>query len=150
MAALGLFKLSFLVSLLSSSLKRGSGDGGVAVFPPTCNRIECPTYDVIQSGDGFQIRRYNSSVWISTQPIDDISLVDVGRIGFFQLFDYIQGKNSNHQKIEMTAPVITQVKPSDGPFCASSFVVSFYVPKRTNPLPLQPKVSISRDGDSPM
>ncbi|KAL2245566.1 heme-binding protein 2-like [Sesamum indicum] len=130
MAALDLFKLSFLVSLLSSSsnlVKRGSG--GVAVFPPTCNRIECPSYDVIQSGDGFEIRRYNSSVWISTQPIDDISLVDVGRIGFFQLFDYIQGKNNNHQKIEMTAPVITQVKPSDGPFCASSFVVSFYVPK---------------------
>lgn len=29
----------------------------------------------------------------------------------------------------MTAPVITEVSPSDGPFCASSFVVSFYVPK---------------------
>lgn len=30
----------------------------------------------------------------------------------------------------MTAPVITQVSPSDGPFCASSFIVSFYVPKK--------------------
>lgn len=29
----------------------------------------------------------------------------------------------------MTAPVITEVKPSDGPFCASSFTVSFFVPK---------------------
>ena len=29
----------------------------------------------------------------------------------------------------MTGPVITEVKPSDGPFCASSFVVSFFVPK---------------------
>lgn len=29
----------------------------------------------------------------------------------------------------MTAPVITEVSPSDGPFCESSFVVSFYVPK---------------------
>ncbi|KAK4439011.1 hypothetical protein Salat_0235800 [Sesamum alatum] len=132
MAALDLFKLSFLVSLLSSSsnLLKSGGSGGVGVFPPTCNRIECPSYDVIHSGDGFEIRRYNSSVWISTQPIDDISLVDAGRTAFFQLFDYIQGKNNNHQKIEMTAPVITQVKPSDGPFCSSSFVVSFYVPKQ--------------------
>lgn len=30
----------------------------------------------------------------------------------------------------MTGPVITEVTPSDGPFCESSFVVSFYVPKK--------------------
>ncbi|CAA0815921.1 SOUL heme-binding family protein [Striga hermonthica] len=47
-----------------------------------------------------------------------------------RLFAYIQGKNENHEKIEMTAPVLTEVKPSDGPFCASSFVISFYVPKK--------------------
>ena len=37
----------------------------------------------------------------------------------------------------MTAPVIAQVSPSDGPFCESSFVVSFYVPKKNqaNPPP---------------
>lgn len=46
-----------------------------------------------------------------------------------RLFDYIQGKNKYNEKIEMTAPVISEVSPSDGPFCASSFVVSFYVPK---------------------
>lgn len=50
-----------------------------------------------------------------------------------RLFDYIQGKNERHEKIEMTAPVITQVKPSDGPFCASSFVVSFFIPKQNQP-----------------
>ncbi|CAN4104331.1 unnamed protein product [Withania somnifera] len=53
-----------------------------------------------------------------------------------QLFVYIQGKNNYQETIEMTVPVITQVKPSDGPFCASSFVVSFYVPKnQPNPPP---------------
>ena len=37
----------------------------------------------------------------------------------------------------MTAPVITEVSPSDGPFCESSFTVSFYVPKKNqaNPAP---------------
>lgn len=54
-----------------------------------------------------------------------------------RLFEYIQGKNEYGEKIEMTAPVITEVAPSDGPVCASSFVVSFYVPKKNqaNPPP---------------
>ena len=30
----------------------------------------------------------------------------------------------------MTAPVLTEVSPSDGPFCASTFAVSFYVPAK--------------------
>ncbi|KAL5989960.1 hypothetical protein ACLOJK_010855 [Asimina triloba] len=179
-------------------------------FPPTCNRIECPTFDVIYAGDGFEIRRYNSAMWTSTAPIDDISFVAATRAGFLQtkqgisyffallkqskfqsrispesgkrcetgfgfcggckrpspkptqiaqtqsalgfseiihpssfalirLFDYIQGNNENQEKIEMTAPVITEISPSDGPFCASSFVVSFFLPQKNqaNPPPAQ-------------
>lgn len=136
MAAFDLLKLSFLLNLLSSSnLIPLNNAGHVSVFPPTCNRIECPNYDVIHIGNGFEIRRYNSSAWVSTQPIDDISFVSATRKGFLQLFDYIQGKNDYQQKIEMTGPVISEVKPSDGPFCASSFVVSFYIPKENQPNP---------------
>lgn len=62
-------------------------------------------------------------------------LIDARRSILNRLFDYIQGKNDYQQKIEMTGPVITEVKPSDGPFCASSFVVSFYVPKVNQPNP---------------
>lgn len=47
----------------------------------------------------------------------------------YRLFDYIQGKNDYNKTIEMTAPVITEVVPSDGPFCKSSFTVSFFVPE---------------------
>ncbi|XP_057812273.1 uncharacterized protein LOC131026425 [Salvia miltiorrhiza] len=126
--ALDIFKLCFVASAFL--FRSVSADGGVGEFPASCESIECPSYDVIGSGNGFEIRRYNSSMWISTQPIDDISLVHAGNIAFFQLFDYIQGKNSNHEKIEMTAPVIIEVRPSDGPFCASSFVVSFFIPKQ--------------------
>ena len=37
----------------------------------------------------------------------------------------------------MTAPVLSEVSPSDGSLCESSFVVSFYVPKvnQANPPP---------------
>ena len=47
-----------------------------------------------------------------------------------RLFNYIQGKNAYNETIEMTAPVLTRVSPSDGPFCASSFAISFYVPAK--------------------
>ena len=52
-----------------------------------------------------------------------------------RLFNYISGKNVEGKKIEMTAPVLTEVLPSDGPFCKSSFIVSFYVPKVNQPNP---------------
>jgi hypothetical protein len=129
MGMAGLFKLSLLLNLLSG-WHLGFDRNNVQGLAPTCERIECPTYDVIHVGNGYEIRRYNFTVWISTSPIQDISLVDATRTGFLQLFDYIQGKNNYSEKIEMTAPVITEVYPSDGPFCASSFVVSFYVPKK--------------------
>ncbi|KAK9688654.1 hypothetical protein RND81_09G001300 [Saponaria officinalis] len=138
MAALKLMHLTLLLNLLSNTNNNDNKLGGllssndqekVQVLPPTCARIECPPYDVIHHTNGFEIRRYNSSVWMSTSHIIDISIVDATRTGFLQLFGYIQGKNEYNKKIEMTAPVMTQVSPSDGPFCESSFVVSFYVPK---------------------
>lgn len=133
-------KVSVVLSLLSVVSVLGvMSDKNVNVgrIPPTCNRIECPAYDVLEVGNGYEIRRYNSTVWISNPPIQDISLVEATRTGFLRLFDYIQGKNNYKQKIEMTAPVISEVSPSDGPFCESSFVVSFFVPKenQANPPP---------------
>ncbi|OIW06047.1 hypothetical protein TanjilG_29803 [Lupinus angustifolius] len=125
-------KVSVLLCVLSVSVL-----GVFSDIPPPCNRIECPIYDTIEVGNGYEIRRYNSAVWISNPPIQDISLVEATRTGFRRLFDYIQGKNNYKKTIEMTAPVISEVSPSDGPFCKSSFVVSFFVPKenQANPPP---------------
>ena len=55
-----------------------------------------------------------------------------------RLFDYIQGKNEEGAVIPMTAPVVTTIKPSAGPFCASAFTVRFFVPKefaKKTPIP---------------
>ncbi|KAI9083167.1 hypothetical protein K1719_034900 [Acacia pycnantha] len=130
--ALKKLKLSLLLSLffLASA-------SSFAKVPPTCRRIECPSYDVIHAGDSYEIRRYNSTVWASPPPFLDTSLVEATRTGFARLFDYIQGKNAYNQKIEMTAPVVIEVAPSDGPSSESLFVVSFYVPRKNqaNPPP---------------
>lgn len=96
---------------------------------PNCNTLDCPKYDVIDGNSDFEIRRYNSTFWTSTSKIEDISFVHANLLAFDQLFDYIQGKNDYGVKIEMTAPVISEVYPSSGPVCASSFVVSFYLPE---------------------
>lgn len=124
----GLFLLLAAVLLIAVS-------GAAAAVPPTCERIECPVYEVVDGANGFEIRRYTDAMWMSTAPIEDISFVAATRTGFLQLFYYIQGKNAYNATIEMTAPVLTQVSPSDGPFCASSFVVSFYVPAKNQPDP---------------
>ncbi|KAK5844243.1 uncharacterized protein LOC108480878 [Gossypium arboreum] len=140
MAAFIPFKLSLLLSLLSNiGFLPETSKNNVGIFPPTCNRIECPSFDLIEVGNGYEIRKYNSTIWVTTSPIQDISLVEATRTGFLQLFDYIQGKNKYKQQIEMTAPVITEVLPSDGPFCESSFRISFYLPKvnQANPPPAE-------------
>ncbi|MQM09722.1 hypothetical protein Taro_042595 [Colocasia esculenta] len=124
------------VSVRQPPRPRGEGSWhGAGAYPPTCERIECPGFEVVETGNGYEVRRYNSTTWMSTAAVEDISLVAATRAGFLQLFDYIQGKNEYSEKIEMTAPVITQVSPSDGPICASSFVVSFYVPKKNQARP---------------
>ncbi|XP_077227439.1 uncharacterized protein LOC143860601 [Tasmannia lanceolata] len=125
-------RFTFPASSSPESFKNGRN---IRTFPASCKSIECPKYDVVHEGNGFEIRQYNSTMWISTAPIEDISLVDATRTGFLQLFQYIQGKNEYNETIEMTAPVIAEVSPSDGPFCDSSFVVSFYVPEKNQANP---------------
>lgn len=55
-----------------------------AAVPPSCERSECPAYDVVDAANGFEIRRYKDAMWASTAPIEDISLVAATRSGFLQ------------------------------------------------------------------
>ena len=96
-AAPRIFTLSFLLSLLSanpdvidSRSRPNLAPGQVGKFPPSCNRIECPSYELVNSGNGYEIRRYNTTVWISTEPIKDASLVKATRTSFSQYvhFDF--------------------------------------------------------------
>ena len=90
-------KLSLLLSLLSVSLLLGVRSDtlqNVGAIPPTCKRIECPSYDVIHFGNGYEIRRYNSPVWISNSPIQDISLVEATRTGFRRSFLSLSAKSN--------------------------------------------------------
>ncbi|KAF2606871.1 hypothetical protein F2Q68_00046666 [Brassica cretica] len=92
-AALRIFTLSFLLSLLSGN---SLAPAQVGKFPPSCNRIECPSYELVNSGNGYEIRLYNTTVWISTEPIKDASLVKATRTSFSQTINgNVNGKKGN-------------------------------------------------------
>ncbi|XP_020231155.1 heme-binding protein 2 [Cajanus cajan] len=122
MASTYTFRFSVLLSLLLVSLL-----GVKAEVPQACSNYECPTYDVIEVKKDYEIRRYNSTVWISSDPIEDTSVVEATKTGVKRLFSYIHGNNSQKKEIKMTSPVATEV--SNGSGGKSSYVVSFYVPK---------------------
>ncbi|KAL8135550.1 hypothetical protein AgCh_010259 [Apium graveolens] len=89
-------------------------DRVVASPPPPCNRLECPTYSLIDSGPegAYEIRKYTDIVLITTSPIQGEGFLQATHSGFSKLLVYILGKNDQGQRIEMAAPVVTQVSLS--------------------------------------
>ncbi|KAM3302150.1 heme-binding protein 2 [Capsicum chacoense] len=124
-----------LFLILVSKLSNAGYSTKLDFYPLPCERIECPDYELIESGKDYEIRLYNSAMWMSTPPIDDTSFFSGTTTGFQSLYNYRHGKNIYKEEIGMTVPVLAQVKPSDGPFSTSSFVVSFYIPKKNQPNP---------------
>jgi len=61
------------------------------------------------------------------------------------LFQYIQGRNVDGARIPMTAPVLTAIKPSGGPFCSSTFTVKFFVPPQFSSAPPKPSEGLGVD-----
>ncbi|CAN6481510.1 unnamed protein product [Victoria cruziana] len=114
--------MAFLLFILCG-LAIGTAAAAPYRIPLNCKTLECPSYDVVDSQNEFEIRRYRSPVWMSTQPIRTTSYTIGSNEGFTTLFSYIQGNNQDNAKIEMTAPVLVDVSPS-------SYVVSFYVPQK--------------------
>lgn len=80
---------------------------------------EIQRYQKISSHDGFEIRRYEPFITVSTQ--EPGSLSSAGNRAFRQLANYIFGGNKEGQQIAMTAPV-TQQRSSSG------YLVSFVMP----------------------
>ncbi|MCO5563916.1 hypothetical protein L7F22_017568 [Adiantum nelumboides] len=128
----------FVLSLVGSS----SQSKTALRSSSTCESIECPAYEVLYEADDFSVRLYNGTVWMATSALEDLSFYNATRVGFLKLFAYIQGANEEGVTVNMTAPVLTSVIPSDGPFCKSSFIVRFYVPTANQESPPTPISSL--------
>jgi hypothetical protein len=112
--------------------------------PWFCHDLDCPSFTVLNYTDSYEVRRYAPGKWASTA-VEGILYAQAITVGFNRLFKYISGENEQNTKIEMTSPVKTYVEAGQGPFCKSTFTVSFYVPSEFQdnpPKPLNPDVFI--------
>merc|ERR1711976_259093 len=99
--------------------------------------VEHPVHEVKKEGDGFELRSYGETKWVSTK-VQGRSHKDTTTKGFWKLFNYIQGKNERNDKIEMTAPVAIRVEPGKEAYSDSTFTVSFFIGKDCHDDPAKP------------
>eukprot|EP00897_Mesotaenium_endlicherianum_P006279 jgi/Mesen1/567/ME000107S10803 len=106
---------------------------------PVCKALECPPYSLVHEESDFEIRHYAESTWMQAGPLQDVSFMKATTRGFHSLFEYIEGENVNETHVPMTAPAITSIVPSAGPFCSSAFSVRLYLPAKYQESPPTPK-----------
>jgi len=107
------------------------------VKPSFCGGNDCPRYIVLEKKEGYELRKYEAAQWVSTTTMGmDYKNSTSGL--FWKLFQYIEGENEKSQKIAMTSPVTTYVKPGSGPNCKTRFTRSFYIPYSVQASPPKP------------
>jgi len=97
------------------------------VKPAFCRGNDCPRYVVLEKKADYEVRKYEAAQWVSTRAMG-MEYRETTSGLFMKLFGYIEGENEGSQKVKMTSPVTTLVKPGTGPNCKSTFTRSFYIP----------------------
>ncbi|XP_068088335.1 heme-binding protein 2-like [Hyperolius riggenbachi] len=110
--------------------------------PPFCGKLDCPKYEVIKQYDDFELRLYEETT-MATTPLT-MDMFGFGLVkSFRRLFNYIDGKNSEGQKINMTVPVVIHapLAPEDG-----NATMSFYLPPvlENPPIPSDENVKVEK------
>ncbi|KAI3359173.1 hypothetical protein L3Q82_002708 [Scortum barcoo] len=105
---------------------------------------QCLLFDRICTADDYEVRRYTSVKWVSTEETSFIMELAAMR-AFRRLYDYITGANKNGQKIEMTAPVIVKMPAGKRFWEMGVYRMSFLLPaehQKKPPKPTDEKVFI--------
>jgi hypothetical protein len=110
-------------------------------------------YEVLERGDGYELRRYPPHVVAEVEL--DGSFEGVGNRAFRPLFEYITGRNRSRQSVSMTAPVVQGAAAEKVAMTApvvqregesGCFAVAFVLPASmtvdTAPEPTDPEVRI--------
>ncbi|XP_056419354.1 heme-binding protein 2-like [Hyla sarda] len=121
MASVYLLFLS-LLSLYGTAVlaEKNSVEG----FPPFCGNYECPKYQVVKRYNTFELRSYESTLWVTTQLDTDVFGLGIMK-SFKRLFNYISGQNTEGISIKMTVPVRSTV-PLFNPTINAT--MSFFMP----------------------
>lgn len=114
--------------------------------------IEEPGYRVVSKTEVLEVREYEP--YLVAEVFHQGTRDEADDVGFRLLFGYISGKNAGERKIEMTAPVTSEAKPSKIEMTApvtseatgGGYLVQFVLPRRftleTVPQPTDARVRI--------
>ena len=105
-------------------------------------RAPSQSYTVVQKTDQFEVRAYPKATYAQITTYNHI-LKDALRSGFRSLFSYITAKDSEHEKIAMTSPVLFQPV---GKSWTTRFVLPDSYTAETAPQPRKKEIRIVEDG----
>jgi len=141
-----LSKTFFLLVCFSATVLAAIAPPTISVSqkPEFCGDLDCPAFDVIKSGVGYEVRKYATAHWISVNITKDGARGEgyhkALTEGFALLLHYTQGFNMNDTKIDMTAPVhVTAFENYGEQKDQTLFIVSFFVPLAHQEKPIEPR-----------
>ena len=102
--------------------------------------IEEPEYEVIRSTADYEIRQYEPFIVAEVDVAGDNG--SSGNSAFRILADYIFGNNEPGEKMNMTAPVVSDAPDSDTETYTYAFVMESRYSLDTLPAPLDPRIRI--------
>lgn len=102
--------------------------------------IEEPTYEVIDSTESYEIRRYAPFMIAEVDVSGDMNAA--GSEAFRILAAYIFGDNAPGEKMQMTAPVVSGAPAADKESYTYAFVMEARFTPETLPAPLDPRIRI--------
>ncbi|XP_051898162.1 heme-binding protein 2-like isoform X2 [Pristis pectinata] len=103
---------------------------------------ECFNYDLICANSDYEVRHYKASKWVATNTTN-FFMEFASYQGFKKLFQYIQGKNEEGKRIDMTAPVLLKIPESERIMEIKNYIVHFLLPaayQENPPAPTDPDV----------
>ncbi|XP_042360747.1 heme-binding protein 2 [Plectropomus leopardus] len=98
---------------------------------------QCLLFDRVCDADGYEVRKYGSVKWVSTDEMSFFMEIAAMR-AFRRLFNYIDGANKDGKKIEMTAPVIIKMIEDKYFWQRSTYTMSFLLPAEHQANPPKP------------
>ncbi|XP_013785549.1 heme-binding protein 2-like [Limulus polyphemus] len=105
---------------------------------------ECPDYNVINVFHGYEEREYPPTTWIMTS-VQATNYRELGSELYTKLRSYLKGNNDQGLSFNMTTPVRTRIDQGTCATCASTYSMSFFLPRalqKDPPKPLDPSVNV--------
>lgn len=107
---------------------------------PAANALEEPAYEVLRGTEDYEIRQYESYIVAEVDVVGNAD--DSGNRAFRILADYIFGNNDAREKMNMTAPVVSDAPSPDADTYTYAFVMESRYSLDTLPAPVDPRIRI--------